>query len=597
VILLSSNLKVSYIKIYVLLLTIFIISIFFPSVEAQFVLQDIYSNKWILAFNAPSYEGGIFLKGNEVAIIENKILHLKGDIIIKDNAQLIIRNSIIIWELTHFVSYVARVYDNGMVLIENSTLERGIPINANMWLHDNALVVLKNSRSTWDILPGRGKLDVINSSILGANGIFFFGQSKTYVRVFNSYIKWIVVKLAGKKEELKINGMKPGYIKNLVINTLEGSHLEINNSTIEGWVVDMDFYYDVNKFNEKHVILEDSIVCLWLWFRPESYVKLENWRIGNYKYWNLRENAILRNIEYDLTLINTTIVEFIKLQVLGKAEFNNLRFIQVSTWGNAEVFVNNSVISAGILLRGRNDSLKIYNSRVISGNIIIINGSRLADFGGDIHRLEFKNTTIENLDRIEVATAYSEVKGEVRLSEHIKKVLTWSYGNIKREYPIIVIDEKGTPIPGAIISLIDNSGRLINSVVSDDMGKAVLNITFNSKNYNEKWTIEVMKIPSINVSNINFFTSTPVIITLKENIITKTTTLYKTTKLVYTSISTKEKTVMNTIKEYYTQTLIKEVIRTKNEMNIVFILISSIVTFIIGIFLGIMLKRKSLKKG
>lgn len=123
--------------------------------------------------NNDSYERGIFLKDHQTLLIENKVIHLDGDIIIKENAKLIIRNSTIIWKLTHFVSHVARIYDNGELIVENSILERSININANLWMEgENPSVTIINSKCTWDILAVHGKLDVVSSSIVGANGIF-----------------------------------------------------------------------------------------------------------------------------------------------------------------------------------------------------------------------------------------------------------------------------------------------------------------------------------------------------------------------------------------------------------------------------------------
>lgn len=66
------------------------------------------------------------------------------------------------------------------------------------------------------------------------------------------------MKFAGKKEEIRVSGMKPGKIKHLGFKTSEGAKLEISNSSISGWVVDIDFYDDPNKYNEKHIILENS---------------------------------------------------------------------------------------------------------------------------------------------------------------------------------------------------------------------------------------------------------------------------------------------------------------------------------------------------
>jgi len=551
-----------------------------------------------------SYEHGIVLQGDEIVIIENQTLHLQGDIIVKDEATLIIRNSRIIWELTHFVSYIGHVTDNGKLIVENSALEVGIPINANLHVNGgkNASMIIKNSRCTWDILVSRGSLRVISSSIVGANGIFFFGQSSSHVTIRDSQVRWMVIKIAGEREEIRINGMKPGKIEHLSLKTLEGAKLDIANSSVSGWVVDIDFYDDPNKYNEKHVILENSeLASLWLWFRPGSYVKISNWGAGHYRYWNLKDSSILNNIKYDLTLINTTIIEFVKLQVLGRAEFDNMKYIQVSSWGNADVFVNNSIISAGILLRGSNDSVKIWNSKVISGDLIMMNASHLAGFGGDFHHLEFKNTQIYNLNEIEMATNYSVIKGDVKLESNFERVLRWPYGRVLREFTIIVRDENGKPIPRARVYLLDPEGKLISSKLTDNDGQVKFSIIFNSENYNQIWTLEIVKIPLSVTEEVRFLSSTPITVILKERNATayKTTTAYVyktlTKKVTLTSTITKTLAVptMVTLKKTVTSTYTVTMVMVRPTVGNIAAIIASISTssIIIVVAVLIFLKR------
>lgn len=542
---------------------------------------------------ASSYEKGIILNGDKTVIIENQTLHLKGDIIIKDNSKLIVRNSTIIWEITHFVSYVARIYDNGKLIVENSILERGIPINANLWMEgDNPTVILRNSRCTWDILAGKGRLVIESSSVVGANGVFFFGQSDPQVDIQNSQIRWMVVKIAGKEEEVRINGMRPGHVKELTILTREGAKLRINNSSIGGWVIDMDFYYDPSRYNEKHLILKNSILAsLWLWFRPGSYIKIEDWGAGHYEYWNLRKNAILKGIKYDLTLINTTIVEFIKLQVLGKAEFNNLSSIQIATWGNSNVFVNNSIITGGLLLRGINESVRVYNSRIFGCDFIMMNASHLAEFGGDVHHVEFKNTSIQRLNVIEIATNYSEVRGEVSLHRYLEDILRWSYGKVAREFPIIILDENGNPLSNAIVSLISPEGRLIANKLTDNDGRVNFTIMFDRNNYNKEWIIQAAKAPLIAIRKIKFLSSTPIILILKEAKAIKTKTIQKTmiaTEVVTTTLTTSKLKTLTMVKTKEKSAWITTTLKMKEINNRMILTIAAIalIEFIIIVAIG-----------
>ncbi|MEM3742766.1 MAG: hypothetical protein QXU28_06810 [Nitrososphaerota archaeon] len=343
--------------------------------------------------------------------------------------------------------------------------------------------------------------------------------------------------------------MKPGFIRHLIIKTWEGAQLEINESNIEGWVIDVDLYNEPIKYNRKHLIIEDSeLSSLWLWFPYNSFAKMKNWGTGYYKYWNLRENAVIENIKYDLTLINTSIVEFVKLQVLGKADFDNMRNIQIASWGNADIFVNNSVITAGLLMRGRNDSVKVYNSIVKYGDLILMNASHLAVFGGDFHTLEFKNTRIEPLRVVEVATSYSMIRGEVFMSPRLEEVLRWSYGKVVREVTIAVMDEGGNPISDAIVNILDHKGELVVSRLTDAHGQVTTNILFDLENYDKEYIVEAFKAPLMAIEKIKFLSSSPLKLTLKEVKMTAT----KTLTIMKTEMETQ--TVMKTYARVLTTT-------------------------------------------
>lgn len=461
------------------------------------------------------HAGDLVVEGNEVYVIENVTFFIGGSIIVRDNAQLIIRKSRVVWEISHFAEYVGWVRDKGKIVVEDSILDRSIPTLVFLRVEDEgASLSLYNSTSYWDLHAGRGEVLFKSSTVgtpIASNGLFFFGQSNPKVTIVDSRVRWIVLKIGGEKpEDVHLLGAHQGKLEKLRLETSEGAVLFIENTYVDGWVIDL-----WSEPNKKHIILENSeITSIWFFFPPESYIKMKDWEPRYFKYWNFREEAVLTGITYDLTLINTTISTFIKLQVCGRAEFDNLKGIQIASWNGANVSVSNSVITAGVLLRGKNDSVRINDSIILGCDILLMNATHLGSiWGGDGHFLEVHNVTAKETT-IEIATNCSKISGDI-VFEDIRD-FRWSFGEVEREYSVIVKDERGDPLPKTLIDLLDPEGKSSSSAITDQSGKAIFSITFRNENYSRQWMLKAT-VEGMDISKqVGFLTDTPITLTLRK---------------------------------------------------------------------------------
>jgi hypothetical protein len=101
------------------------------------------------------------------------------------------------------------------------------------------------------------------------------------------------------------------------------------------------------------------------------------------------------------------------------------------------------------------------------------------------------------------------IKGSLRL-EGLDRNLQWQNAQVTREFDVIVRDQENDPMSGVVIKI---GGK---AYMTDAVGKATFNVTFNEANYNLPASLEVWQGERIVIRQaINFFTETPVIVTIK----------------------------------------------------------------------------------
>jgi hypothetical protein len=125
----------------------------------------------------------------------------------------------------------------------------------------------------------------------------------------------------------------------------------------------------------------------------------------------------------------------------------------------------------------------------------------------------FENSTWTTAGEIIGGTPYHSmennftIKGSLKIDRTVRGSLRWKDAQVTREYEVIVRDESGNPIEGALVKI---DGE---TFISDNAGKAKFSLIFNEFNYNKPKAVEVFEGSNlIAQKEIDFFTETPIII-------------------------------------------------------------------------------------
>ena len=89
--------------------------------------------------------------------------------------------------------------------------------------------------------------------------------------------------------------------------------------------------------------------------------------------------------------------------------------------------------------------------------------------------------------------------------EGVRENLQWKSAQVTREFPVEVVDERGSPVAGALVKV---AGQALHT---DATGRATFTLVFDETNYNRPVRLEVWREDVlVAVRGIDFFTSTPI---------------------------------------------------------------------------------------
>lgn len=458
-------------------------------------------------------ERDLVLEGNECLTIENKKYIMDGEIKLKDNAKLIITNSHFIMNISYFNEYRVWLYDNSKLVVKNSTLARKINSKVNIdFMSRNATLDMENSTSYWCINPKKGGNIDINSSEINKS-IFFNFNSQPQVNLKNSSVRILMIDPLTRDSDdtIRFEGLESGKKQNLNIKLKNGALLKLNNSEVRSWVIDL---WD-KSWLDKHVVLKNSeIAGLWFWIGKGKDVTISDFSAGYYDYWNFQEEAEAGEVNYDLTLLNSSILggqtANIKLNTIGHALYENLKDVQIGTWGHGKIIIKDSEIDTNVNLRGENDYIRIENSTIRNSQLLFLDARNYAVPGGDEHYIEFNNVIIYPSSSIVIATTYSNIKGEVNIATNR---LEFNWGIVDREYPVLAKHENGDPVKNLDLTLIDPNGEKAWKGTTNEKGKAKFKIRFNENNYHKKWKLKTTHPSGIEMcQKISFLSDTPIML-------------------------------------------------------------------------------------
>jgi hypothetical protein len=186
-----------------------------------------------------THDGDIVLTGDEVLVIENTTYTQKGNIFIRDNAQLIIQNATLILDVSFHEEFIMNI-GGGTLEVINSTIntstgdgiftERIVLINffgkSNLIFNNSNL----SSGAVYIQFMGgfQGNASISNSKLL--NLTFTFGSSgAATISVFDTKYDWMTLWFEDNFEG-EFSNLKPGTNTNWSYNG-NGYNINIQNST------------------------------------------------------------------------------------------------------------------------------------------------------------------------------------------------------------------------------------------------------------------------------------------------------------------------------------------------------------------------------
>jgi hypothetical protein len=469
------------------------------------------------------HKGDLIIHGDQTYVIENETFVIDGNIIVKDEAKLVVENSSIFLKATYTNQYEIAVLNRAMLEINNSTLdypdrERDEIILVIRMEHPDTMLSIRNSTIHLGVLLS--SFAVIESSEIYGDGVLWRSYGPSQLEMKDSTTRFITLSLMGNEpEEVMLSGLKFPAADDVHITTTSGARVDIGNCYLEqGWIVDAAEYdrdaYSVHGMrNRLHLIVEDSdIERLWFWFGSDAYVKVDNLHPMEVTQWNMQDTISGSGFEYDVTVRNSS-VKWYQLTFRGNAEVDNISGTEVTLQEQASVSISNSRLEQYVNLTGTNDHLEIINSVITTKGANLIFREGLGPWepppGGYNHHVEFHNTTMDA--RINVECQYTTIKGEVEFNSKLDRV-KWSFGNVGREYPVAVVDKDKSPLPDVSLQLFDSDKKLVWTGRTDENGRAFPVISFNKDNYTDEWQLVVVGTGISKV--IGLLTNTPVIISL-----------------------------------------------------------------------------------
>jgi len=426
-----------------------------------------------------THSGDLIIRGTEV--IENKKYFQQGNVFIKDGAKLVIRNSQFMQDRGIIPTIHTNIIVDGELEIGNSVI---LPKDGLVTVSANGKVTITNSPTKIHLLTvfDGAQVTITNSEMIyNIGGLLQIHGGET--KLVNSTIGAIGLTVPADAH-LDISGLKSGAcfdywdVHDMIPDTnydviLENSCILKDNFTGElehgpyerGWL----FFLDPNS----HVKISDSELRKVFIDLKNEDVRFDNLKIGkpsSLKYRDIELNNITMMGQWPFTISNSNVTII------------NSNYLFLQPFRESTITLINSHMCEFI-------------PRSFFGTIIFENV--LWTDAGEIIGNEPTHSMANNFT----------IKGSVKIHPELRENLQWRDAQVTREYEVIIDDNNGNPLQGALVKI---EGQ---ELVSDEEGKAKFILTLNEFNYNKPHMIEITKNDKkLAEKEVDFFTDTPIVI-------------------------------------------------------------------------------------
>lgn len=435
------------------------------------------------------HHGPLVLKRNQEMRIEGMTYIQYGDIHLQDRAKLILRDAKL--EIHAEGDPRADIFIEGQaqLIAENASLLPPLvhPDNLYLYASDQAQVHFDHVVFLNVLGVGGGaQVTITNSQIhSGAIGIpeteGGFGiiqlEGNARVAVSDSTIGSVGFSV-GAGARLSVSGLRPGLFEHLKLpqagQTGIGFRLELTNTTILPSIAS-------GPFERGWTIFAD----------PDAHLTISNSELNKF----CLENVLGRSLHF----------MGLKLNQPMSLDYGGIHLKRVSVFSEWCFFVEDSELviedSEGVwpFLYGkskmilRRSHMVEFDPRRFTGTLIFEN-SRWTTAGEIIEGNDFR------------------VQGSVSIGEKLRQSLVWFTSRVVRTFEIHVQDAQGHPVPGATVELRRGSERVTGR--TDTEGKALFDLPFLDGNYSQPWELQVLAGGKSAHKQLDFFTSTPLIVQL-----------------------------------------------------------------------------------
>ena len=246
-----------------------------PSVSGENITLNNQASTYMIVSRNPVHFGDLIIDGNETFIIENVTFTEIGNVYVRDNALLIIRNAELRLNQTNSYQYGIYVYGSAAFQTENVSITSQCWFETYIWGSATANIdstifrYVESSAIGYIYTLGNSTVSLHNSTLC-----YIDTYSYSNVCTYNSKIDTIygsgssIVSIYNSE----INGLQ----------TYESSSIFICNSTID------------------YLILS---------FEDSQNATLHNLLAGLIKYWNIHVNGTVNEVSWNLTLVNAMVME------------------------------------------------------------------------------------------------------------------------------------------------------------------------------------------------------------------------------------------------------------------------------------------------
>ncbi|PKN61408.1 MAG: hypothetical protein CVU57_29570 [Deltaproteobacteria bacterium HGW-Deltaproteobacteria-15] len=455
----------------------------------------------------PLHAADLILDGNDVLVIENQTYIHTGNIYLKDNAKLTLRNATLIVNISYHEEFDIYVSDNAILEVDNSTIKTPISDEIQrVILIGSPELYFRNSNLNEGLvyiaagieggLYDESKLFtgsvIISGSTIHNISLNFSPEGGGLVSVKDVRLGTFTLRFNNNYQG-QFSHLKPGlfaswsYTENNYNIALINTQIDMLIAACDGpskiIVRDCEFHQFAPTTPSAAIqmtAIDSKIRQVPLHGLMDIEARLWGLKKGHYDDWLLSDHSTVTRGELPwLRLRNTDVTDW----------------WMVSSFANSDITIEDSTLEFRVY--SDNSHTKIKNSRIVY---------RLMLYCAENSTVEFEKTIVENIS-VYVPPISATIKGDITFPSSARLVDWYGPSTVTRRYPV------ACGVPSAALKLYSKDGALVWSGFTNSAGNGEFGIRFNDNNHSDVWSLSVSYGGKIVDTAVHLLTSTPILLT------------------------------------------------------------------------------------